>query len=225
MDIVEEGKITQDEPVSAIIETLIGLKNYPNLVLRITDQDSDLEGRIAVTQGLYVLGGRVNNTESVGYPAIKALLSVRNGTYAILDPDKTSLADVNQTLWIMLEKIRSLLPNLPSTPESLFDLDRQRLSAGAHQLSGLGIGLAEKQPGRESKPLITGKASKSRKFNASAWGTFCMTVAIIFGIMIGIGAIIVFGSAWNSRQSAHPAPPAKVVEPSPAPAQKGRRTH
>src|SRR5271155_3869583 len=183
MDIVEEGQITQDEPVSALIETLMGLKNYPNLVLRITDQESDLEGRIAVAQGIYMLGGRVNNTESAGYPAIRALLSVTKGTYAILDPDKTSLADVNQSLWILLEKIRSLLPNLPATPEVLFELDRQRLSAGAHQLTGLGMG-HEKVSAAESRPMITGKASKSRRFNEGAWEALCMTVAIVFGIMI-----------------------------------------
>ena len=86
MDIVIEGKITPDEGLGEVIQTVLDLKNVPNAVLRITSSQGDLQGRIGFAQGGFILGGKISSPEETGYPALRKLLSILNGTYAILDP-------------------------------------------------------------------------------------------------------------------------------------------
>ncbi|CAM6000042.1 unnamed protein product [Sphagnum balticum] len=123
MDVVIEGKITPDQDIADVIQTVIDLKNMPNLVLRVTDEDSDLQGRVAFREGGYILGARVNHTNECGYDAIRLLLSIKSGNYAILDPGRTPNSDTNQTLWISADKVLNLLPALPESPETLLGID------------------------------------------------------------------------------------------------------
>lgn len=123
VDVVIEGKITPEEDIADVIQTVIDLKNMPNLVLRVTDEDSDLQGRVAFREGGYILGARVNNTNECGYDAIKMLLSIKTGNYAIIDPGRTPNSDTNQTLWISADKVLNLLPELPDTPDTLLGID------------------------------------------------------------------------------------------------------
>jgi hypothetical protein len=123
VDVVIEGKITPEEDIADVIQTVIDLKNMPNLVLRVTDEDSDLQGRVAFREGGYILGARVNNTNECGYDAIRLLLSIKSGNYAILDPGRTPTSDTNQTLWISADKVLDLLPALPESPETLLGID------------------------------------------------------------------------------------------------------
>jgi hypothetical protein len=123
VDVVIEGKITPEEDIADVIQTVIDLKNMPNLVLRVTDEDSDLQGRVAFREGGFILGARVNNTNECGYDAIRLLLSIKSGNYAILDPGRTPTSDTNQTLWISADKVLNLLPMLPESSETLLGID------------------------------------------------------------------------------------------------------
>jgi hypothetical protein len=123
VDVVIEGKITPEEDIADVIQTVIDLKNMPNLVLRVTDDDGDLQGRVAFREGGFILGARVNNTNECGYDAIRLLLSIKSGNYAILDPGRTPTSDTNQTLWISADKVLNLLPVLPESPETLLGID------------------------------------------------------------------------------------------------------
>ena len=76
MDVIVEGKITSEEPMKDVIETLADLKNFPHLVLRVSASEAELEGRIAFSHGGYILGGRINNSDESGYAAIQKLLSI-----------------------------------------------------------------------------------------------------------------------------------------------------
>ena len=203
LDVIIEGKITPEEPMLEVIETVVELKNYPHLVLRITSADSDVEGRIAFSHGGYILGGRINNSDDSGYKAIHQLLSVTAGNYAILDPGPQQISDINQTLWIMSERLVQYLPNLPDTPVDLFDHsaehDQQRaqsnesLGAGAAVLSGLGYGRFEqKEVAAPVKSTINNKKGRARSFNEGFWYFLQGVCVVAFCTAIAVGFLAFF---------------------------------
>ncbi len=122
MDVIVEGKITKDEGIKEVLQTVLDLKQVFNPVLRITQDDGLLEGRIGFCRGGFILGGEVSNKEN-GWTAIKSLLEIKEGNYAILEPKSDNVPEVNQSLWIKVERIMPLLNNLPSSPDVLLVAD------------------------------------------------------------------------------------------------------
>ncbi|HEY9756848.1 MAG TPA: hypothetical protein V6C97_16905 [Oculatellaceae cyanobacterium] len=196
MDVIVEGKITPDEPMFEVIETVVELKNFPHLVLRISDQESDLEGRIAFSHGGYILGGKINNSECYGYPAIHKLLSVKDGNYAVLDPGPQQISDINQTLWIMSERVMQSLPNLPESPVELFDHtsdhDEQRAANAELAASAVFTGLAfGKQEAEAEEPppkaTIGSVTNPARAFNKGFWYFIQWVCVVLFCLCVALG--------------------------------------
>lgn len=204
MDVLIEGKITEDEPVAEVIETLMELKTYPHLVLRISQANADLEGRIAFSHGGYILGGRINNSDDSGYKAIHQLLSVKNGNYAILDPGRQQIADINQTLWIVGERVIERLPDLPETPIELFDASKAHdgddssvaasaSTAASAAVTNLNYGRPEPKERPEArKTTITNVKGKARSFNKGFWFFLQWILVVIFCLVVGIGFAVLF---------------------------------
>lgn len=205
LDVIVEGKITSEEPMKEVIETLVDLKNFPHLVLRVSASDNDLEGRIAFSHGGYILGGRINNSDESGYPAIHKLLSIKSGNYAILDPGRQQIGDINQTLWILSERVKERLPDLPTSPAGLFDADpehalaREQASGGPDGSSALSLpGIAELAHGLVNQPAQQEVAVKStihdikgraRSFNPSAWLFIQSTLIVLFCLVVLAGLV------------------------------------
>ncbi len=122
MDIIIEGHLTSDEGMNDLLETIINLKTVPNLLLRISSNTENIRGRIGFGPGGYILGGYIDDTGELGYTAIKKLLTLTSGNYAVLDTGRELTPDVNQTLWIKGERILEIWPNLPDSPDPLFDV-------------------------------------------------------------------------------------------------------
>jgi hypothetical protein len=188
VDVVVEGKINQDEPMREVIQTVLELKTLANPVLRITDEDSDLQGRIAFSQGGYIIGGRVNNTDETGYDAVRRLMSIKNGNYAVLDPGRNQFTDINQTLWLMASRVIEVLPNLPVTPDSLVDANPDRLAA----ISGRSAGNTQAAP-----VPITSVKSKARTFNKSSWYMLQLFFIAVFALGIGGGILLYHEQVWS----------------------------
>jgi hypothetical protein len=180
VDIIIEGKITPEEGMSEVIQTVIDLKNLQNPILRISSSDSDLQGRVSFSSG-HILGGRINNSDETGYPAIRKLLSITDGNYAILDPGRQHITDVNQTLWIEATKVVQMLPNLPQTPEVLMDINAEYNAELKPRVAAmdLRVGKAEGE-----KPTVTDIKSKARSFDEGTWFFFKL-------FLWSLGALIV----------------------------------
>jgi hypothetical protein len=188
VDVVVEGKINQDEPMREVIQTVLELKTLANPVLRITDEDSELQGRIAFSQGGYIIGGRVNNTDEIGYDAVRRLMSIKNGNYAVLDPGRNQFTDINQTLWLMASRVIDSLPNLPASPDSLVDANPDRLAA----VSGRSAGNTQAAP-----VPITSVKSKARTFNKSSWYMLQLFFIAVFALGIGGGILLYHEQVWS----------------------------
>jgi hypothetical protein len=204
LDVIVEGKITSEEPMKDVIETVADLKNFQHLVLRISASAADLEGRIAFSHGGYILGGKINNSDECGYSAIHKLLSVKVGNYAILDPGPQQIADINQTLWILSERVKERLPELPTTPVGLFDADPEHAlereqaggsndAANINDISELAHALL-KPPAAEvaEKSTIHNVKGKARSFNPGAWVFIQSTLIVLFCLVVVAGLITMY---------------------------------
>ncbi len=201
MDVIIEGKITKEEGIDEVLRTCAEIKSVKTPILRINDNGSELQGQIAFSQGGYIIGGKVNQTGEVGYSAIRRLLTIADGNYAILDPLRKHITDVNQSLWIKVDKLVPLLPNLPENPEGLLDKPPEvvHTSLKSNQVD-IGGGFVTPTPavtdtGSQDEsalpPLatVTPKA-KSRKFNLGTWRLLRAGFVIIAGFTAVLGGFI-----------------------------------
>lgn len=195
MDIIVEGKITPEDGIDDVIQTVIDLKTVPNAILRVTDTDTDMQGRIAFSQGGYILGGRLTESGETGYSAVKKLLAIKQGNYAILDPGRQYVPEVNQSLWIKGEKLIELLPDLPENVEVLLDADPSRL---AEKTTGAAVGhLDLKVPhAREDDELALASVdakAKSRKFDLAGWRWWTRLFLYAAGALIAAAVTAQYG--------------------------------
>jgi hypothetical protein len=163
VDVIIEGKITPEEGIAEVLQTLIDLKTVAYPVLRINCTDSRFQGKIGFAQGGFLLGAKVEETGELGYPAVRKLLLVRNGNYAILDPEKQIVLDVNQSLWIDLEKILQVLPDLPASPEGL--LSPHASTATTTLVADRFEEAAATSKKASEKASVSGVNSKTRQFD------------------------------------------------------------
>jgi hypothetical protein len=184
VDIIIEGKITPDEGMAEVLQTVIDLRNLANPILRVTADNHDLQGRISFSRG-HILGGRVNNTDEIGYPAIRKLFSITTGNYAILDPGRSHVNDVNQSLWIEADKLIAMLPNLPEHPDTLIEGHPDDISINRQKFDAMDLRVGS--PGNE-KP-VSGMKSKARSFNRDTW-FFVQLSMWMLGTLILVALII-----------------------------------
>jgi hypothetical protein len=187
VDVIIEGKITPEEGIDEVLKTCAEIKSVKTPILRINDNGSELQGQIAFSQGGYIIGGKVNQTNEIGYTAVRRLLAIEEGNYAILDPLRKHITDVNQSLWLKVDKIVALLPNLPENPDGLLDKQpevQHSMKAGQVDLgSNLPMSLEPKAEEVSTAPPVvaTAKKSKARKFNLGMWRIAKAGLFIIIG--------------------------------------------
>ncbi len=214
MDIIIEGKITPEEGMSEVIQTVIDLKNLANPILRISSSDSDLQGRVSFSSG-HILGGRINNSDETGYPAIRKLLSITDGNYAILDPGRQHITDVNQTLWIEANKVVQMLPNLPPTPEVLMDINAEYNTEIKPRIANMDLKAGKVDDGE--KPTVTDVKSKTRSFDQSTWFFFKLFLWAM-GTLIVSAVVLTYSDQIYAFFKAKQANPAIQVTPVTTPA-------
>jgi hypothetical protein len=188
VDTVIEGKITPEEGLGDVLQTIIDLKDVPKAILRITSEESDLQGRIAFAQGGYILGGKVNNTDETGYPAVRKLLAIRTGNYAILDPGRQYMSDINQTLWINAARIIDLLPQLPESPEVLLEANMDTLHPNAGKPGFDPLDLKISHDHSDSK-AVAATSSKARQFDLGNWRALRMIFMLVIVLVLAGGIV------------------------------------
>ncbi len=115
---VQSGKIWQNRRTREVLWTLLKLQKVENGVLVITCPKQKMEGEIGVFHGIFLTGAKINGTATTGYPAIKKLLEVEEGTFNYYDYGNHGLADLEQGLKLRITQIINLMPNLPVNIEA-----------------------------------------------------------------------------------------------------------
>ncbi|MCC7530318.1 MAG: hypothetical protein IT342_17470 [Candidatus Melainabacteria bacterium] len=115
---VQSGKIWQNRRTREVLWTLLKLQKVENGVLVITGTKKKLEGEIGVFHGIFLTGATINGSNEKGYPAMKRLLEVEEGTFNYYDYGANSLGDLDQGLKLRITQIINLMPNLPVSIEA-----------------------------------------------------------------------------------------------------------
>lgn len=180
MDVIVEGKINKEESMTDILRTCSEIPSVKTPILRINDSKSDIQGRIAFSQGGYILGAKVTPSGEQGWAAIRRLVEIQDGNYAVLDPMRKRVTELNQSLWIKTDKLLALMPNLPDDPSSL--IDPQESESVAETLRPKDISSQGEQT-----LILKKEKSKSRQYNAGAWSFMRLLIFIILVCALGYG--------------------------------------
>ena len=200
MDVIVEGHINQDETMAEVVTAVVALKSCQTPVLRINAAGSDMQGRLLFSPGGYIVGAKVNVTGETGWEAVRMLLNIKDGNYAILDPLRKSTSDINQALWIRTDKILPHLPNLPEIADDFVDQQphRNQESAvrpktGQHDLAPAMAVFGNPKDEDALDPAIRLKEEKeerqtvekkapSRKYDQSRWRVVRFLLQVSFGL-------------------------------------------
>ncbi len=127
-----EGQISFSGGLQEALETVTSHKNVQNGVLRITsDQGS---GMIGIFCGRYMTGGVLTLSGERKLPAIKRLLSCKEGSFAFLDVLGEKMPDLKQGLCIDIRMLLDAVPDLAKVAIPLSEESLTRLTAPAEDI-------------------------------------------------------------------------------------------
>lgn len=193
MDVVVEGKITPEEGMDEVLQTMVDMKSLVHGILRVTCEQTGVNGRIGFAHDGYILGARVNVTNETGYEALRKLLSVTQGNYAVLDAaDQQQQSELNQTLWIKAQKIIPVLKNLPETPESLTEANPAVLKANVEKPGGqidLNVPVEKPAGDNSTKNQVADVKSKARRPDQASL-RFLLTLVILATVIFVLTTVV-----------------------------------
>ena len=115
---VQSGKIWQNRRTREVLWTLLKLQKVENGVLVISSPKQKMEGEIGVFHGIFLTGATINGSNEKGYPALKRLLEVEEGSFNYYDYGTNGLGELDQNLKLRITQIINLMPNLPVNIEA-----------------------------------------------------------------------------------------------------------
>ena len=121
MDVVFEGRLTDEVQLKNVLLKILEKKPSGNLLLRVATTARDCDGKICIVDGRFITAAIIANTRENGYPAVRKLLSIEHGNFACLRPSPDDSLSIPYSLNIELEKVIPLVPNLPESPNGLHD--------------------------------------------------------------------------------------------------------
>lgn len=121
MDLIFEGRLSDQ---IAMKDILLRIKSEPTpgmKILRINRQRDGLVGKIAFDGGKYVTAASVVDSIETGYTALRLLLSVSDGNFALLNAKPGDSIELQPNLHIEIDQLLKSMPHLPDSPNKLFD--------------------------------------------------------------------------------------------------------
>jgi hypothetical protein len=119
MNVLAEGLIGQELPMREILKRILLMKAPGVCFLQVTNADGRVTGRVRVIDSTHITGALLASSPSEGYPALKTLLEVKDGTYALFAGRQSDREDGQQALNIELAKLIDNLDKLPEIPASV----------------------------------------------------------------------------------------------------------
>jgi len=105
-------------------DVLLRIKGLPTpglKILRINRQRDGLNGKIAIDGGKYVTAASIVDSLETGYPALRLLLSISDGNFALLNALPNDSIELQPNLHIGIDQLLHYMPHLPDSPAKLFD--------------------------------------------------------------------------------------------------------
>lgn len=121
MDVVFEGAISRSWGMADVLRGIMGVENQPYGILRVSSPGSNVSGRLAIADSQFIVGATVSDGTETGYHAVRRLLMAYDGNFAYLDTGGSKPQDFDQALYISIQKLSDMWPDLPADPADLFD--------------------------------------------------------------------------------------------------------
>jgi len=121
MDLILEGQLSATIGMREVLQTLLKRSAEATGILRVASPRKNLNGRLALLAGKFIVGAQITDTDQSGYEAVKSLLSVTDGNFAFLATDDKQALDLGKKLHISLPALMSRFPDLPESSAELFD--------------------------------------------------------------------------------------------------------
>ena len=119
MNVLAEGLIGQELPMREILKRILLMKAPGVCFLQVTNADGRVTGRVRVIDSTHVTGALLASSQSEGYPALKTLVEIKDGTFALFAGRQSDREDGQQALNIELVKLIDNLDKLPEIPASV----------------------------------------------------------------------------------------------------------
>jgi hypothetical protein len=110
--IVQSGKIWANRTSREVLWSLMKLQKIDQGVLHIVSNDKNVDGCVALANGMYVLGASTK-TGASGYKAVKQLLCLTDASFQYIDYTDSDLGELDQDLKLRVTQLINMLPNLP----------------------------------------------------------------------------------------------------------------
>ncbi len=121
MDLIFEGRLSDQINMKDVLLRIKSLQTPGLKILRINRQRDGLQGKIAVDGGKYVTAASVIDSVETGYPALRLLLTVSDGNFALLNAMPNDSIELQPNLHIGIDQLLQAMPHLPDSPAKLFD--------------------------------------------------------------------------------------------------------
>lgn len=113
MEVVFQGRLTSEQDLRDVLNDLLALTTGDLGILRISSSTNKLSGRLVIQRRQSVIGAQIPDTGEFGYPALRKLLSVRQGAFAYVDLEGQALKPEDENVKVEVRTLLELLPNLP----------------------------------------------------------------------------------------------------------------
>ena len=120
MDVLLEGTIGDGCDMVGILQSVLSHTGDAKALLRITSNPVAVNGRLAINSSGYIVGAREANGDT-GYAAIKKLLSVRNGSFALLSADSDEFAKIKQNIYVRIDRLLSHISSIDTLTDGIFE--------------------------------------------------------------------------------------------------------
>lgn len=187
---LESGKIWENRTTKEILYGISKAKKSDYAVLRLASHDINIDGELLISKGSTVNGARLLLDEGSmeGYPAMKALLKITDGTYSLLDYSATQANAMHLEQGLKV-RINNLLTSLPDLPETLEELNE---GAAVAKMRSFNPGDLETPPEETSKTKSLRNKGEAPPHVETAEEALqrTMPVAVIITIVVIVLAII-----------------------------------
>lgn len=121
MDLLLEGQLSPQLGIREVLQAVLQQTSEATGILRISCPHRNLNGRLALVNGQFIVSAQIADSDENGYDAVKQLLTITEGNFAFLETDNNKSLDLGRAVHINLVSLIDRLPNLPDNPADLFD--------------------------------------------------------------------------------------------------------
>lgn len=114
MEVLLQGKFTADQDMLEVLNDVLALPGSSVGVLRISNPDDNLNGRVTIYKRRYIIGASISECPDTGYKAVRRLLSVHAGNFAYMETGEDEPPkDMSEPMCLDLKALMEYVPDLP----------------------------------------------------------------------------------------------------------------